>query len=255
MLKIERHRQIKQVIEEKGTATVNELSELFNVSEMTIRRDLQALFDRGLVQRVHGGALSLNHSVELNWLPVMERISECKEEKQRIGQAVADMIDDGETLFICSGTTTLAVAEALYFRSNLTVVTNSLPVANTLASAPGVELIVIGGFLRESELALEGHMVEDAVQDLRVDKVIMGMRGIDPTHGLTSIHHQELKINRTIQTISNTLIIVADHTKFGQVAASRTGPVTEASLIVSDNQAPAEIVQAIRDLGVEVMLV
>jgi DeoR/GlpR family transcriptional regulator of sugar metabolism len=255
MLKIERHRQIKQVIEDKGTATVSELSEMFDVSEMTIRRDLQALFDRGLVQRVHGGAVALNHSTELSWLPVMERIAECKEEKQRIGQAVADMILDGETVFICSGTTTLAVAEALYYRSNLTVVTNSLPAANTLASAPGVELIVIGGFLRESELALEGHMVEDAVKDLRVDKVIMGMRGIDPVHGLTSIHHQELKTNRTIQTISDDLIVVADHTKFGQVAASRTGPVTEASRIVTDDKAPGEIVEKIQELGVEVLLV
>ena len=255
MLKEERHRRIHQFIEADGHATVSDLSHEFGVSEMTIRRDLQELGVRGLIMRVHGGAITPNQRRMLNEPPILDRIREQAVSKRRIGQAVASMIKEGETIYIGSGTTALAVAEALRERSNLTVVTNALTIANALATSPEINVIVVGGFLRISELSLIGHIAEAALHDLRVDKVIMGMRGIDPEYGLTSDHHQELMTDRAIMAIGDTVIIVADHTKFGHVAASRTAPIIDATLLVTDKQTPDQLIAKIRSLGVEVILV
>ncbi len=126
---------------------------------------------------------------------------------------------------------------------------------NVLAGLSEIDTVVVGGFLRRSELSFIGHIAEATLQDLRVDKVIIGMRGIDPVHGLTSEHLEELKTDQAIIRMSDTVIVVADHTKFGRVATGRTAPITAASLIVTDTETPPEIIRAIRALGVEVVQV
>lgn len=255
MLKQQRHRRIQQIVEAQGQATVAELARQFGVTEMTIRRDLGELSVRGLIERIHGGGLVPERRAGLAEPPVLERIREQAEAKSRIARAVAAMIEADEKVFLGSGTTTLAVAEALKHRSGLTVVTNALTVANALVPCPEITVIVIGGFLRRSELSLIGHFAETAMHDLRVGKVIMGIRGIHPEHGLTSDHLQELMTDRAIMRMSDKVIVVADHTKFGHIAASRTAPLAAATMVVTDTQAPAHIVAAIRAAGVEVIQV
>ena len=253
MLKQERLRRICEIVEAEGQATVTDLASQFGVTEMTIRRDLQDLDAQGLVQRIHGGAMSPEPRRNAVEPPVLERIDEQADVKQHIGLAVAGMIEDGETIFLGSGTTTLAVAEALAERegnSNLTIITNALTVVNALARTPGITVIVVGGFLRRSELSLVGHLAESALDDLHVDRVIIGMRGVDPEHGLTSDYLQELKTDQAILDMSDMVIIVADHTKFGRVATSRTAPITAATMIVTDMQTPMEIIEAIQARGV-----
>lgn len=255
MLKAERQRKILQEIESSHQVVVQDLVVSFGVSEMTIRRDLNELSERGLIQRTHGGAITLGGSRHNIEPPALERTLDQSEEKKRIGKAVAEMIHDGEKIFLGSGTTTLAVAQALYGRRNITVITNALSVANELVSSPGITVVVVGGFLRRSELSLIGHFTEAMLKNLYVDKVIIGIRGIDPDHGLTSDHLQELITDQAIMSISKTVIVVADHTKFGQVGAIRTAPVTAVQKIVSDHQAPYDLAEAIRVKGVEVILV
>lgn len=255
MLKEERHRLIRKRVESDGTASVSDLAEQFGVSEMTIRRDLEQLLAQGQIVRVHGGAVAPDRRQMVSEPPMLERVREQSGAKRRIGLSVAGMIKRGETVFIGSGTTTLALAKALRDRQDITVVTNALTIANTLANSPGINLLVIGGFLRRSELSLIGHVAESALEDLRVDKVIMGMRGVHPEYGLTSDHHQELMTDRAIMAISDHIIVLADHTKFGHIAASRTAPATAANLIVTDERASKEIVDQIRILGIEVIQV
>ena len=137
---------------------------------------------------------------------------------------------------------------------HLTAFTNALTIANALASVPEITLVVVGGILRRSEFSLVGHLAEAAVRGIRVDRVIMGMRGIDPEQGLTSDYIQELKTDQAILGMGGSVIIVADHTKFGHIATSRTAPVEAASLIITDAQAPRPMVEAIRARGVEVVL-
>ena len=255
MLREERQRRIRQAVNARGQTTVADLARQFEVTEMTIRRDLDELAGRGLLQRTHGGAVALAGSYGPPDAPVLERAANEWPAKQRIAQAVAGMIADGERIFLGSGTTTLAVAEALMGRADLTVVTNALTVANTLAAMPGIRVTVVGGSLRPSELSLIGHHAETMLREIRVNKVIMGVKGIDPEYGFTSDHYQELMTDRAIMGTSDMVIVVADHTKFRHIAASRMAPLTAARMLVTDTAAPGDLVAVIRALGVRVVLV
>ena len=255
MLKGVRQRRISQIIQAQGQASVNELARRFHVTEMTIRRDLGDLDAQGFVQRIHGGAISTDRRPIPFEPPMLERMKQEADAKRRIGRAVAAMVSEGENVFLGSGTTTLAVAEALSGRSNLTVITNALTIANALVASNLITLIVVGGFLRRSELSLIGHFAETTLHDLRVDKVIMGIRGIDANYGLTSDHFQELMTDRAIMAIGESVIIVADHTKFGHVAASRTAPVNAAKVIVTDSLVPDDVAAGVEALGVRVIRV
>jgi DeoR/GlpR family transcriptional regulator of sugar metabolism len=256
MLRQERLNRICELVQADGRATVAGLSRQLGVSQMTIRRDLEELDAHGFVRRTHGGALLPERSRDLLEPPVLERIHENSEAKRALGRAAADLIVEGEAVFLGSGTTTLAVAAELAARpKRLTVITNALTIANALASVAEITLVVVGGFLRRSELSLVGHLAEAAVGDIRVDRVIMGMRGIHPKQGLTSDYIQELKTDQAILAMGGSVVIVADHTKFGHIATSRTAPIEAASLIITDAQAPGAVVEAIRARGVEVILV
>jgi DeoR/GlpR family transcriptional regulator of sugar metabolism len=254
MLKKERQRQIQKLINQQGEATVSELADRFGVSQMTIRRDLQDLAAQEGVEKVHGGAVRTDQGQLTRRIPALEDWDEQAAAKQRIGEVAAAMVEEEETIFIGAGTTTLAVAEALQSRRNITVMTNALTVANTLAESEGIMLMVTGGILRTRNLSMVGYPAERNLQGVRADKVITGIRGIDPEYGLTSDDLHEMKTNLAIMAISKHLIVVADHTKFGRVATSRTAPLSAASVIVTDAQAPQEMVAEIRDMGVEVVL-
>lgn len=253
MFKKERQREILRIIEERGKAGVEDLSERLRVSGMTIRRDLSELHERGFLERVHGGALLHPGSRTDHEPPVIERTKSDSETKRRIGQRVAALIQDGEKIFLGSGSTTAAVAQALLQHRNLTVVTNALNIAFSLLDAPEIEVTVTGGFLRRSELSLIGHFAEHTLQGLQVDKVIIGMRGIDPVKGLTSDNMEELMTDQAILGISKNVIVAADHAKFGHVAAIRTAPVTAATTIVTNTGGPRDILEAIRKMGVRII--
>jgi len=252
MLKKERQREILKVIEDTGKVEVDTLSKHLGVSEMTIRRDLGELNQRGLAERVHGGALLVRNSRDVE-PPVIERTNENPEIKLRIGRQVAGMIQNGEKIFLGSGSTTAAVAEAMLNHRTITVITNALNIAFTMISAPEINIAVTGGFLRRSELSLIGHFAENALEGLQVDKVIIGMRGIDPVKGLTSDNMDELMTDQAILNISKNIIVVADHTKLGHVAAIRTAPITAATTIVTNRGGPKDILQAIRQMGVRII--
>lgn len=253
MFKKARQREILKMVAEKGKAEVATLARHLHVSVMTIRRDLLEMDRSGLLERVHGGALLQGNGSLAMEPPVLERTKEAAEVKERLGQYVAQQIRDGEKIFLGSGSTTEAVAEALAHHSNLTVLTNALNIANALVSAPGISVTMTGGFLRRSELSLIGHFAENMLQGLQVDKVIIGMRGIDPVKGLTSDNMDELMTDQAILNVSKTVLVVADHSKFGHVAAIRTAPVTAASMIVTDSGGPKDILDVIRKMGVRII--
>lgn len=255
MLKGKRQREMLKVIENHSQVQVNELAEQFAVSKMTVRRDLEELDHKGMLQRIHGGAVARIEANKRNEPPVFERANEQQVEKRQIAKKVASMVQDGEKVFLGSGTTTLAIAEELANRRNLTVLTNAITIVNCLVPAPGITLIVLGGFLRRMEMSLIGHFTESALENLRVDKVIIGIRGIDPVHGLTSENMQELFTDQAILRISKTIIVAADYTKFGHIAAIRTAPITAATKIVTDQKTSTEMVTAIRRMGIEVIQV
>ena len=254
MLKELRWQQIQEIINKDGIVRVNELAELFGVSNMTIRRDLQSMYDNGLIERTYGGAVIAREQNILR-TPVLLRLQENVEEKKAIAQAVAQMIKRGETIYIAAGTTTYWLAKAIANRRDLTVVTNSLPVANLLIPSEDIKVIVVGGFLRRKEYSLVGHFAENMVHDLHMDKVIIGCGGVHPEYGLTNDYPEEMMMDRAYMSTSNNVIVVADHTKIGRVTTSRTAPVTAVQAIVTSNLASMNIVELIRNQGVEVIQV
>jgi DeoR/GlpR family transcriptional regulator of sugar metabolism len=255
MYKEERRQNIREMIESRGQVSVSELSRAFDVSEMTVRRDLLELAERGFVVRTHGGAIAPRYPRPNVEPLMMSRLNDQLDEKRKIARAVVKMIGPGETILLSSGTTTYWIAKNLINRGDLTVVVNNIITAGVLAECEEMQVIVAGGFLRRSELSLVGHFVETMLKDLRVDKVILGVRGIHPEFGLSSDNPQELKTDRAMMSISDHVMVVADHTKFGFIAPSLTAPVTAAKTIVTTRKAPVDIVKSIRAQGVNVIVV
>ncbi len=252
LLNTERRQQIAQFVKERKQATVAELSEHFDVSEATIRRDLEKLDSEGEIRRAHGGAVAAERAAPEP--PVVQRMVENDEEKRRIGRAAAQLIQDGEVIFLGSGTTTLEVARNLDDRENLTVITNALNVANQLADKQNITVIVTGGLLRHLELSLIGHITEQALKELRADKVIMGMRAISIEEGLTNDYLPETMTDRAIVDFSSEVILVADHTKFGKVSTALVAPVTSVHKIVTDAGTSPQVIADFRAKGVEVII-
>lgn len=255
MSKEDRIRKIIELLEEKGSVTVKNLSDYFDVTMMTIRRDLEEIKSQDYIIRTHGGAIYKIPQNEQYGLPSYDRMGLMAQEKIRIAKRAAEMIEKEEMIFLGSGTTTLYIAKEIAWRDDISVVTNSLAILNELATNGKMPLIGVGGYLRRSELSMIGHITNDMIKEVHVDKVIIGMRGVHPRFGLTSDHPEELMTDRNIIGISDHIIIVADHTKIGHVAASRTAYLNAVHIIITTRNASREIIENIRNLGVKVILV
>jgi DeoR/GlpR family transcriptional regulator of sugar metabolism len=250
---IERQEQVQRYVEQRRRVAIADICGQFGVSMATARRDLEALAERGGIQRVHGGALAIRRAPPE--LPAIERAAEQAAEKRRIGQAAAALVADGETIFLSSGTTTLEVARSLRGQRRLTLITNSLLALNALADAPEITLVGLGGMLRRSEMSFIGHITEQALAEVRADKVIIGIRAIHPQHGLTNDFLPETMTDRAIMRIAREVIVVADHSKCGRVSAAFVAPLSAIGTLVTDTGAPPEFVEAARAQGVRVLAV
>jgi len=252
LLKARRQQTILDIARVDKQVTVTELSKRFAVSEITIRRDLRELRDAGVLQRTHGGAV-VPTSVPPE-LPVLQRSSQERIYKEAIGRAAAALVQDGDSIFIGSGTTAQCLVPYLADRRDLTVITNALNIATDLASATGITLVVTGGVLRVSELSLVGHLTSKSLQELRVDKVIVGMRTVSLEAGLTNDYLMEVVTDRAIIEMSPELIVLADHTKFGRVASAYIAPVERVAVLVTDWMTDDNTVERMRQMGIRVIV-
>lgn len=250
---LERQGRLQAWVEERRRVSVPEIAEHFAVSLATARRDLEALAERGKVQRVHGGAVALRRAPPEP--PVVQRSGEQAEEKGRIAAAAAALVHDGETIFLGSGTTVMQVAARLRDCRHLIVFTNSLAVVNALAGAPGVTVNLLGGTVRSSEGSLIGPLTMQALASLRSVRVIMGIRAIDLDEGLTNNYLEESLVDRELLRIASEAILVADHTKCGRVSTVFVAPLAAVSLLITDDQTPVGFVAALRERGIPVQVV
>ena len=248
----ERREEILRRLEARHRLSVTDICDAFEVSEATARRDLETLAGKGRLQRVHGGAILVRRAAPES--PMLLRSREQPSEKSHIGRAAAALIQDGETVFLGSGTTVLEVARELRQRRSLTVLTNSLPVLTTLAGNPGVNLVGLGGMLRDSELSLIGHITEQALAEVRADKVVMGIRALSLEQGLTNDYLAETLTDRAILKIGGQVIVVADHTKCGAVAAAFVAPLSAIHTLVTDPETPTEFLDSLRAAGLAVVV-
>lgn len=250
---IERQESLVRLVEKEQRVSVTQICEAFSISPATARRDLEILAKDGKVRRIHGGALALKSAPPEP--PVAQRAAEQSEEKKRIGKAGASLINDGDVIFLSSGTTVLEVANNLRHHRNLTVITNSLPVMNVLADVPEIMLVSLGGILRSSELSFIGHITEQALADIRVDKVIFGIRAVDIENGLTSDYLPETQTDRAILSIGNEVILVADHTKCERASITFVASINSIDTFVTDVKAPDQFISALTERGIHVLAV
>ncbi|MBL8079511.1 MAG: DeoR/GlpR transcriptional regulator [Anaerolineales bacterium] len=248
----ERQKQILSLLVKQGRLSVTEIVEQFSISEATARRDLESLASQGKAQRVHGGVIAVEEAPPE--LPILQREGEQVDEKSHIGRAAAELIIDGETIFLGSGTTVLETAKHLRERKNLTVITNSLPVLNALAGIKDISVVSLGGQLRESELSFIGHITEQALAEVRVDKVIIGTRGLSLEHGLTNDYLQETLTDRAILKIGREVIVVADHTKVNRVSTALLAPLNSMNTLITDSKADKKFIQSLKKQDIKVVI-
>jgi len=248
----ERRRAIIEIIEIQNSVTVANLCERLDVSEMTVRRDLRMLNNEGLIQRVHGGAVSRRGRSYETPFRIRETVN--KEKKLAIASETLKLICEGDSLAIDVGTTTLCVAEGLVGIPNLTVVTSSLHVANVLSDAPNMRVILSGGILRDQEKSMVGHIAERVYSDFHVDKAIIGIGGINVTNGLTEYNLEDALVKRAILENSEQNIILTDSTKLGRKVFSQVASLSVVDVIITDWNAPDEIINELEELGIEVII-
>ena len=233
LLPHERHLRILEQARSRSRVEVSVLARELEVTSETIRRDLTILEQQGQLRRVHGGAV---HVQRLGYEPsVTARRERQTAEKARIGRAALDLLPDGGSILIDSGTTTMELARRIPTDRALSVVTNSLPVAALLAEWPQVELLMLGGRLREVTKALVGPWPVAALQRLHVDVAFIGTNGITPEAGLTTPDQAEAQVKSAMVAAGGLVVCLADHTKIGQSQLCRFADLGQVDVVVTDN--------------------
>jgi DeoR/GlpR family transcriptional regulator of sugar metabolism len=233
VLAVQRHRLIVEELRRQGAVRVRELTELLDVSEMTIRRDLDALASAGVLEKVHGGATRRGLATDE---PGFEAKSEQQlREKEAIARQAAKLVEPGQSIGLTAGTTTWRLAHHLVRVPDLTVVTNSIQVANVFhrEPQPGVTVILTGGVRTPSD-ALVGPVAVETIRSLHVDVLFIGVHGATADAGLTTPNIVESEANRALVEASSRRVVVADHTKWGIRGLSRFARLNEADVFVSD---------------------
>jgi DeoR/GlpR family transcriptional regulator of sugar metabolism len=246
MLAETRRSLLLDLIARQGFASLDELVKALGVSESTVRRDLEVLDLAGSVKRTHGGAV---YSSEVRTLPALEdRVKTAAAEKQAIGRAAAGLLEDGDTVLLDGGTTTLEVARALVGRP-IQVVTNSLPIAQLLASSQQTDLILIGGYVYPRTGVALGPLAIATMQGIRVRRAILGAGGI-VAEGIYNSNLLLVETERQMMSCGQEVMIVADHSKFGRLALSRLCGLDEIQHLVVDPGLPEEYGAILEAAGV-----
>ncbi|RAJ80297.1 DeoR family transcriptional regulator of aga operon [Chitinophaga dinghuensis] len=249
----ERHKYILDKLQEKGSVSVLDLCKELDVSAVTIRKDLKLLEDKSLLFRSHGGATTANPYT--NDKPVNEKEHIRREEKQAIGQAAAALIDANDAIIIASGTTVQALARHIHPRGQLMVITGALNVSLELLRHPEIEVIQLGGHLRNSSSSVTGPYAERVLADFSCSKLFLGVDGIDLEFGFTTTNIMEAHLNQKMMSTAQKTIVLADSSKFGKRGFGRICGLEEVDEIITDKGIPEHVVKQLEEAGVKVTLV
>lgn len=249
MLAVERRNLILEKLQDEKKVVVSELSALFDVSEETIRRDLDKLDKEGLATKSYGGAV-LNENTSLD-MPFNVRKKRNMKGKQMIADIVSGLIQEGEHIIVDPSTTAVSIVKALKNRKRLTVITNSIEVLVELSDVSGWDVISTGGTLRENYLALVGPKATDVIRSFHADKVILSCKGIDLEKGITDANEMFSQVKQTMLKSAKQRILVVDHTKFNNIAFSKICDFTSIDLVVTDIRPSDEWIRYFEEKGIE----
>lgn len=249
----ERRMRILELLRENGTLSLRQLAEAVQSSEVTVRRDVRALEADGLLDRHHGGA---SLPGELSREPThLQKAQVAKEEKAAIADLAAALVEDGDAIVIGPGTTTQAFAQRLTGHTDLTVVTNSLLVAQALSAYPRIEVVVTGGMLRGSVQALVGSAAERSLAELRTRRAFISGNGLTAERGLSTPNMQVASTDRALAASAEEVVVLADHTKVGVDTMVQTVPADRIDHVVTGEAASQEVLHELSSRGVRLHIV
>ncbi len=251
---VERRKGILNALNTEGQVLVHELSKEFDVSEVTIRNDLDQLERKNMLIRARGGALRAEGGVGIDH-HISEKDKLHTSEKARIGKRAAQLINERDTVIIDSGTTTMEIAKNIGHLREVTVVTNALNIASQLLQCRGFNLIIPGGYLRKNSLSLMGPLAEKNFQNLYVDKAFLGVDGFDTRHGIYTPNIEEASLNEIMIRNAKEVIIVSDSSKFLRKSLAYICGIEKLHRVITDSGIPEEDRKRLVDAGIEVIIV
>ena len=234
MLPNQRREKIFELIKEDGHAKVTQLSRIFRVTEVTIRQDLEKLEKEGHIKREHGGAYLKN--VESNVKSITLRNQENLPEKTSIARKALELIEEGDTIILDSGSTTTEIAKLITGFKNLTVITNALNIALILGGDPGINLVVTGGEFKAPTLSLTGQKAADFFNNLHVDRLFLATAGITLKAGLTYPSISDIVVKRAMIESADVVYLVADASKIGRTAFASLGSLSLIDYLITDSK-------------------
>ena len=249
MLALERRNLILEKLHEEKRVVVSELSQLYNVSEETIRRDLDKLEKEGLAKKSYGGAV-INEDVSID-LPFNIRKNQNVGGKQKMAELVAGMIDDGEHIFLDASSTAVFVAKALKTKERLTVITNSMEILLELSDVTGWNIISTGGRMKEGYLAFLGSRTEEAIRSYYADKVIISCKALDHEWGIMESQEAFGSTKRCMMASGRKKILVIDSRKFDRTAFSVAGNLRDVDVVLTDTKPSEKWLEHFSELDIE----
>ncbi|MEE6187841.1 Glucitol operon repressor [Mycovorax composti] len=248
----ERHEHILNEINKKGKVNIDDLAREMKVSGVTIRKDLKILEEKNLLFRTKGGA-SLNNPYAVD-RPINEKEFINIEEKKKIAKAALSLIKNADSIMIGSGTTAFALASALHPQHKVTVITPALKVGLELSNRTNVEVLQLGGLIRPNSSSVAGGYALQILEDISCELLFLGVDGIDMDHGATISNLTEATLNRKMIDAAQTLILLADSTKFNRRGVAKICGIEQISYIVTDDKITPELVNQFEERGIKVII-
>ena len=253
-----RAKEILRLLLSHGRISVEELTAVFKTSPASVRRDLMRLEERGLVHRTHGGVMLAGHGHEPFGSDASFRAREQRfaSEKLRIAIAAASLVQENQTIGVTAGTTTTQVARGLRLRAGVHIITNAVNIGMELSSSNHLDTTLIGGSMRlPGAFSLVGPMAIESLNVVVMDKVFLGVCGVDPARGATTMEPEEAAVFRAMSRRARQVVVVADSSKVGKASSAVICPVNEIDILITDDGVSKEAVEAFRRFQVEVMVV
>lgn len=252
----ERRNQIVDLVNKQGSILVTDLSDTFGISEVTIRADLRLLEEKGLLMRFHGGAARSGNVMDndIQEIALEERYALASDPKKRIALAAVELVKEGMTILLDSGSTTLLIAEALVGVSNITVITNNLPAAYVLSENKDITLVVIGGTVRHKTHSMHGTIAELSLRGINADIMFVGADGIDAVNGITTFN-EGYSISGVMAEAAHHVVAVLDASKFNRRGFNQVLPLKKIDCVITDASISSANKSALKDTHIQLVIV
>lgn len=248
-----RYKSILDILQLQGSVSVADLSERLSVSEVTIRKDLSVLEKQNKLYRTHGRAIPI--SPYIGDRHINEKEKQMVLEKRAIGKMAAKLVNEHDSILIASGTTILYTAKELVDKKNITVISASVSASSMLSQNKGIDVVQLGGMVRESSVSVVGSFAEDMLKYFNCSLLFMGADGVDLEFGITTTNMMEANLNRMMMSTSQQTVLLVDSTKFGKKGFSKICDLSEIDRIITDDAIPQMYLESFQDMGIEVTVV